>query len=143
ATLTLSIQPPGPAPSGSPPASYFGIHANSGNITFPLNVPYGNFRFWDAGPTVQWQGLHVCNSTTSNCVSNPQTYTSLSYSAIDTVLASLLSAGVNDVLYTGGRVPSWAQGASSYNPACNYGAGTCVLPLEMNTDGRCSGANQT
>jgi hypothetical protein len=142
AALKLSVQPPSTARPGSIASSYFGLHTNRG-VNFPLAVPYGNFRFWDAGPTVQWQGLHVCNSTTANCQSNPEAYTSLSSSTLDEMLANLRSAGINDVLYTGGRVPSWGQGATSYTPACNYGGGSCVLPLEMNVDGTCSGANST
>jgi hypothetical protein len=136
---TQTIQP---APLGTIPSSYFGLHAVRG-AGFPLAVSYGNFRLWDAGPTVQWQGLHVCNSTDANCQSNPQANTSLSTSALDGILANLYSAGVNDVFYTGGRVPAWAQGTANYSLRCNYGRGSCVLPAEMNPDGSCSGANST
>lgn len=125
------------------PSSYFGMHDTGSTSTFPLPITYGNFRFWDAGSAVQWQNMHVCNSTTANCLANPSTYTSLNTSGtgayLDNVLANLYSAGVKDVLYTGGRVPTWAEGASSYSPACNYGNGTCVLPTEMNVDGSCTG----
>lgn len=125
------------------PNSYFGQHDTGSTSTFPLPISYGNFRFWDSGPNVQWQGMHVCNSTTANCLANPATYTSLTTSGsgayLDNVLANLYSSGVNDVLYTGGRVPSWAAGATSYSPACIYGNGTCVLPAEMSVDGSCSG----
>jgi hypothetical protein len=118
-------------------------NGGSGNFNFPLAISYGILRFWDTGAPVQWQGLHVCNSTTANCLSNPQANTSLSTATLDAILAGLKGDGVTETLYTGGRVPTWAHGATSYSPACNYGGGTCVLPTEMNADGSCSGANST
>jgi len=41
---------------------------------FPLMVNYGNFRVWNAGPSAQWQGLQVCNSSIANCQQAPATY---------------------------------------------------------------------
>jgi len=141
AAPSLALTKP-PAQLDSIPASYFGLHAVRG-ASFPLAVHYGNFRFWDAGPTVQWQGLHICNSSKASCRLDPRVNTSLSTSALDAILANLYSVGVNDVFYTGGRVPGWAQAAADYSPGCNYGRGTCVLPAEMNLDGSCSGAHST
>ncbi len=103
------------APGQTIPAADFGMHVNPGP-TYPLRVHFGNFRVWDAGLTVQWQGLQVCNSTETNCQSSPQTYTSLKTLALDTLLTNLYAAGIKDgVLYTLNRTPAWATAAPGYS----------------------------
>lgn len=73
------------------PASFFGMMTTPG-VTFPLAVNYGNFRVWNAGLDVQWQGLQVCNSSVANCQQSPAAYTSLNTSALDSMLADVYAA---------------------------------------------------
>jgi hypothetical protein len=120
------------------PESFFGMHMNYQQGSFPLLVNFGSFRFWDTGQNVEWQGMHLCSGHTPvQCQANV-TLSSFDFSGIDTLLASLKVSSIANNLYTGGRVPVWASGNPS-GTGCNYGDGTCYLPTEMNVDGSCTG----
>jgi hypothetical protein len=137
------------------PTSFFGIHV--GNFPgqapeFPLLSPVQIGAFRSLGNrNQQWGssggGLHICNSTTVNCLADPVTYTSLdtitNLAIWDATMAGLYSAGVQDnVIYTVEGVPNWAQTSNRLAFSCS---GTelpkgCAPPDQMNPNGTCSGS---
>ena len=126
-------------PAGTPiPATFWGIHVNQYS-SYPLQIPYGQFRSWDAGRS-QWPQVETCQAA-SGSPSDP----CFSWSGLDTQQADLKNANINDIFYTLSRTPAWgSQNASDTH--CNYyrlGAqfqGACYPPVDLNPDG--TGANQ-
>jgi len=120
------------------PPTFFGMHMNYQQGSFPLVVNFGSFRFWDTKPNVQWQSMHLCSGhRPAQCQANVM-LSSFDFTGIDSFLASLKESGATNNLYTAGRVPVWASGDPT-GTGCNYGKGTCYLPAEMNADGSCTG----
>jgi hypothetical protein len=119
------------------PPTFFGMHINRSS-SYPLKVPYGNFRGWD-GNTAQWQRMSSCPSpnSSSQCQTNPS-LVSYDWTNLDQELVAIRAAGVSDVLYTLARTPQWASSKPS-STDCEYGSGSCYLPPGLNADG--SGAN--
>jgi len=127
-------------PASPIPASFFGMMVTPG-ASFPLAVNYGNFRVWNAGANVQWQGLQVCNSSVANCQQSPAAYTSLNTSALDSMLADVFDApplgpGIEDgLLFTLNRTPSWATqapGYSDWQSSFQYSNDTYIIPTANN-----------
>jgi hypothetical protein len=134
---------------GSPiPASFWGLIINKDS--YPLQVPYGEFRGWDAGGA-QWPNLEICKAATGNPDDPCFDWTT----NFDPQMADLFAAGVNDVFYTMSRTPQWGVDLAS-DPTglngtdCNYyqagssaldeAPGQCLLPVDLNADG--SGTDQ-
>lgn len=145
---TNNSTPPPPPPNGSAiPSSYFGIIVHH-LPSYPLQVPYGQWRGWDAGGA-QWPQNERCEAQ-SGSPSDP----CFSWANLDTELAEIHTAGINEVLYTLSRSPQWAVNLDS-DPTgqkgtdCNYylapgnspeiAPGQCLPPLDLNVDG--SGSN--
>jgi hypothetical protein len=117
------------------PKSYWGIHTNQ-PTSFPVQVPYGQWRGWDTG--AQWQNMSKCPGSSSKCQSNPSQST-VEWGRFDTYMADLKQAGVDDVFYTLNRTPQWATPQPN-DTNCNYGTGSCWPPVDLNPDGSGSDA---
>jgi hypothetical protein len=123
---SVSIRP-SDAAAGPIPTNLWGMHVNQPQ-DFPVQVPYGDFRFWDTN-VAQWPQIETASGT-------------FDWSGLDAELQELNHAGVNDVMYTLSRTPSWAVLPSQLNPdlGCNYGPGECFPPDDLNADGTGSNA---
>ena len=130
------------------PTSYFGMHFNHGIQYQDLQmVNYGAFRLWDT--STLWSddegnGIATCDPG-PNC--DPEL--DWNWSSIDTLLSDMKTIGVNDVLYTFGGVPQYANncGASATDCPGNVNAlpsgdscGNttkigCVLPKDLPVGG--------
>lgn len=123
-------------PANAIPASYFGMDMNGGidgiegQQPWPV-VPFGTVRLWDA--SVSWSDIVSGAPTPSTC--DPTQY---DWSKLDNWL-SLASQHNADVLYTFGRVPSWAS-SNPGDTSCGFAPGSCDPPLGLNSDG--SGSDQ-
>jgi hypothetical protein len=102
------------------PPSFFGMIVDS-YTDMPLLVSYGQFRFWDDGAS--WPLIEQSGPTPN-------------FAPLDSYLLKLKAQGVNDVLYTLGRVPWWASGKPS-DQSCDYALpnmpktwGSCDLPSD-------------
>jgi len=145
-----SIPPPATIPPTTPPGAipvgYWGLHVLNA-ADFPVQVPYGQFRNWDAQS--QWPLVETCKPS-SGSPSDP----CFNWTLFDQETASLMAdpfsvSGVstfqiNDTLYTLSRTPAWAS-SKPLDMTCNGASvglpGECDLPTDLNTDG--SGTNQT
>jgi len=116
------------------PKSFWGLHVNHPD-SYPVKVPYGEWRGWDAG--VQWQNVSKCPGPSSLCQRDPARST-VDWRRLDATLENLKQAGVDDVLYTLNRTPQWATPEPN-DSNCDYGSGECWPPLGVNFDG--SGSN--
>jgi uncharacterized protein YjdB len=112
--------------------TFFGMHLHLATSPVPATMQ-GTGRIWDSA-SAQWPNL--------NTASNTFVWTNL-----DNVLADYKNAGINDVLYTLWRVPTWAS-SNPNDTTCDYAAslgskyyGECDLPTDINTDG--TGTNLT
>ena len=127
------------------PPSFFGIHVNNPTLNNQTSYPlgdggpftYGEFRNWDVYQ-VDWPDIETCAATAPS-PSDPCFGTNGSnFGPLQTELTALHSAGVNNVLFTLARTPSWAvttaQGGDSscsyYDPnnPLKYG-GACYAPI--------------
>ena len=140
-----SAPPPG---ANAIPANFWGVHVNKAS-SFPLQVPYGEFRFWDT-TGAQWPDIEICAASSAQ-----PTDPCFVWDTFDVYLNNLHNAGVTDVMYTLSRTPTWSVNLTS-DPTgldgtdCDYyfagsltqthAAGQCLLPVDLNADG--SGANQ-
>ena len=136
-----------PPDNGTIPASYWGIIVNQAT-RFPAQVPYGEFRAWDA-VGAQWPDIETCQAS-----GNP-TDPCYTWYSFDLYMNKLYEAGVTNVMYTMSRTPLWGVDLNS-DPTglngtdCNYyiagspkptrGPGQCLPPVDLNPDG--SGADQ-
>lgn len=129
------------------PASFWGLIINK-ESSYPLLVPYGQFRGWDSGGG-QWPNLETCQASSAS-PGDP----CFDWSKFDTQMADLYAAGVTDVMYTLSRTPLWAVSLASeptglMGTDCNYyiagssesgqTPGQCIPPIDLNPDG--SGAD--
>lgn len=128
------------------PQAFFGMISNR---TYPINLPYGNWRSWDS--QTQWVNLEICLAASGD-PNDP----CFKWDELDTDLSIVYSQGVTDgVLATLSRTPGFAvdlnadptgrrgKGCNYYNPNFNGTAfvpGQCLLPVDLNADG--SGANK-
>lgn len=145
---TVNITPTPPLPSSGIPASFWGLIINKLS-SYPLLLPYGEFRGWDSGGG-QWPDLEACEASTGN-PSDP----CFAWTAFDREMADLYAAGVNNVMYTMSRTPLWAVNLAN-DPTgklgvdCDYYTagsvepsetpGQCIAPVDLNPDG--SGTDQ-
>jgi hypothetical protein len=122
------------------PCEYWGMQVNQLS-SYPLQVPYGQFRGWDSG-AANWpqigQNCQPSSGPTDSC---------FEWTNLDTELASVKQANVNDVFYTLSRTPPWAVTSQEQNNSnCDYFTlgpiyqGACFPPDDLNSDG--TGANQ-
>jgi hypothetical protein len=121
AFITVVAPPPGAVPS-----TLFGMSMNGGIISqqpWPT-VPFGGVRLWDAG--VSWYDL-----TTAG----PRQY---DWSKLDEWFA-LIPQHNADILYTFGRIPSWAS-SNPNDQNCGFAPGACDPPSDLKSDG--SGTDQ-
>jgi hypothetical protein len=120
-------QSPG-TPPGAIPKTFAGMSINSNNHSYPPSgTDFGLLRLWDT-PGTSWPSLQGTQGA------------SLSTTNLDQVLKDAYSNSPNHqavVMYTFGRVPTWASGSSDSN--CAYSAGQCYPPSDINQDG--SGAD--
>jgi hypothetical protein len=116
------------------PKTFWGIHTNQ-PTSFPVRVPYGQWRGWDTG--AQWQNMSKCPASPSKCQGNPSLST-FDWGRFDTFLAAVKQDGVDDVYYTLNRTPVWAT-PHPQDANCAYGSGECWPPVDLNADG--SGPN--
>ena len=130
------------------PSTFWGLIINKFS-SYPLQVPYGEFRGWDSGGA-QWPSVETCRAAKGD----PQD-ACFDWQGFDREMQGLHAAGVNDVMYTASRPPIWAVNLSS-DPTglngtdCNYydvtssdpeaAPGQCLPPTDLNSDG--SGSNQ-
>ena len=131
------------------PASFWGLIINH-SLADTLQVPYGEYRGWDAGGA-QWPSVEICKAASANPDDPCFDWTT----NFDIQMADLFAAGVNDVMYTMSRTPQWGVDLAS-DPTgldgtdCNYyqagsselanAPGQCLLPVDLNADG--SGTDQ-
>ena len=122
---------------GTPiPAAFWGMIDN--HTSFPLNVPYGQFRFWDTS-NAQWPDIATCQPA-SGSPSDPCFNWNKNGSGLDYMLDGLYSAGVNNVFYTLSRTPPWASQNTTDSNCDYYSQGTefhgaCYPPTDLNSDG--------
>jgi hypothetical protein len=136
---TVTLAGTGTSTAGTTiPATFWGMHVNK-YPSYPLQIPYGQFRSWDAGAS-QWPSVETCQAA-----SGSPSDSCFTWSGLDTQQADLKNDGVNDVLYTLSRTPAWgSQNATDAN--CNYYGlggnfkGACYPPTDLNSDG--TGTNQ-
>jgi len=119
------------------PTTFWGIHVNQ-PASFPLQVPYGEFRAWN-GSGAQWPGIETCQAASGDPKDS-----CFDWTALDSELADLKNGGVQDIFYTLSRTPAWAS-SNANDPACDYFPlgtpfhGACYPPTDLNADG--SGPN--
>ena len=149
AGISSSPQKHNAPPLGSGiPKTYWGVIVHRLK-SYPLQLPYGQFRGWDSGGG-QWPDIETCLAA-----SGDPSDSCFDWTRFDTQMVQLNQAGINDTLYTLSRTPLWAVDPPS-DPTgqngieCDYytagttdlpdAAGQCLTPVDLNPDG--SGANQ-
>jgi uncharacterized protein (TIGR03437 family) len=118
------------------PASFFGIHVSHGADDFPLPIKYGNYR--NLASQQVWSNINSCPVSPATCQADP-TQSVFDFSTLDSILAGVKSAGVNDVMFTLGFTPAWAAASISTSVNCSNLPTNCILPPDINPDG--SGTN--
>jgi len=129
--------------AGTIPNTFWGLIINQ-LTSYPLQVPYGQFRGWDSGGR-EWPEIESCQASSGDWHDPCFDWTTL-----DEQMADLMANGVNDVMYTLSRTPKWAVDLNSdptgeAGTGCNYyrsgetrsGAapGQCLPPVDLNADG--------
>ena len=130
----VSLAGIGTSPANMPiPAAFWGIHVNKYS-SYPLQIPYGQFRSWNAGAS-QWISVETCQAASGS--PNDPCFT---WNGLDRQQVDLKNAGINDVFYTLSNTPAWGSQSTS-DVDCNFytlGApyhGACYPPTDLNSDG--------
>jgi len=115
-------------PSGPIPASFFGLQMHKPLVIdgqpWPT-VPFGAGRLWDSG--VSWAEVNKSQGV-------------YDWELLDKWLTKYHEHGVDDLLYTFGRVPQWASSKPN-DSSCSFREnGSCDPPNDLKPDG--TGANQ-
>jgi hypothetical protein len=129
------------------PLSFFGTHVNNptinGETSYPVLVPYGEFRNWDVY-LASWPDIETCEATTASptdtCFGGPS---ASNFVPLQNELYQLHTAGVNNVMLTLSRTPAWAvttQQATDSN--CNY-YDPNIPQINPQYDGACYAPNGT
>ena len=107
-------------PSTPVPRTFFGMHRHVWpNKTEPWpDAPIGSFRMWDS--RTGWEQINTANGK-------------YDWSVVDKWFSDLQEHGVEDILYTFGRVPEFAS--SQPNLDCYNGPGQCAPPKDLKPDG--------
>jgi hypothetical protein len=118
----------GSGPSGAVPASFFGLQMHKPLVLngqpWPT-VPFGAGRLWDSG--ISWTEVNKSQA-------------SYDWEILDKWLARYHEHGIDDLLYTFGRVPQWASSKPN-DSSCGFrGSGSCDPPDDLKPDG--TGPNQ-
>jgi hypothetical protein len=135
-TVALLILIPIGALGQAIPASFFGLHTAELNTPgSALQVSYGEYRNLASSQT--WFFLNTCNppQTPATCQANPAANSSFNFGTLDTLLANVKSAGVNDVLFTLSFTPTWAAAYTPPKGTCTIQPTGCILPPDINPDG--------
>jgi hypothetical protein len=110
-------------PSGPIPATFFGLQMHKPMITdgepWP-SVPFGAGRLWDSG--VSWAEVNTSSGV-------------YYWELLDKWLAKYHEHGVDDLLYTFGRVPQWASSKPDDSDCGFRGKGSCDPPNDLKPDG--------
>jgi hypothetical protein len=105
--------------------TFFGMHLHYATSPVPASME-GAGRIWDSN-AAQWPNLNPANGT-------------FTWTNLDAVLLDYKNAGINDIMYTLGRVPTWAS-SNPNDTSCDYSNlgskyyGSCDLPTDLNADG--------
>jgi len=121
-----------PGPSGPIPETFFGLHMHKpvamDKQPWPT-VPFGAGRLWGCG--VYWAQINTAKGE-------------YDWSVLDRWLSKYHEHGIDDLMYTFGRVPQWASSkpndSSCVPDGPNRGLGVCDPPDDLRPDG--TGANQ-
>jgi|HubBroStandDraft_6_1064221.scaffolds.fasta_scaffold17050_4 hypothetical protein len=119
-TASINVVTP---PPNAIPSTYMGMHMNggidgiSGQQPWPV-VPFGAVRLWDAD--VAWADIN----------SGPSAY---DFTKLNSWFSLIPQHGA-DILYTFGRVPSWAS-SNPTDTTCGFAPGSCDAPIGLNSDG--------
>lgn len=128
ATAAVSVVTP---PANAIPAAYLGMSMNggingiSGQQPWPV-VPFGAVRLWDAD--VSWSDIVSTMPATPDTCGSPTPY---DWTKLDSWLSQIPAHGA-DILYTFGRVPSWASSDPS-DTTCGFAPGSCDPPIDVNS----------
>lgn len=125
-------------PTGAVPTTFAGISINSNNHHYPPSgTNFGLLRLWDT-PGTSWPSLQ---STAGGSLSTTNLDQVLADACANSPGAGTGKCGDAVVMYTFGRVPSWAS-ANSNDSTCAYGNGQCQPPScngttcnDLNSDG--------
>jgi hypothetical protein len=105
------------------PNTFFGQHVNNptynGQSSYPVQVTYGELRNWDVYK-VSWPDIETCAATTpspgDSCFGS-----GANFKPLQTELEAVMSAGVDNVMFTLSRTPSWAVTSNQASDSnCNY-----------------------
>lgn len=125
------------------PNTFFGQHVNNptiepGESSYPVQVTYGELRNWDVYH-VSWPDIETCAAHSADpsdtCFGSGGL--AENFAALKTELEAVNSAGVDNVMFTLSRTPSWAVTPNqALDSNCNYyrGAnsiydGACYAPI--------------
>ena len=120
------------APNGPIPATLFGMHMHKpmieDNEPWPT-VPFGAGRLWDTG--TYWAEINTGNGK-------------YDWDLLDKWLAKFHEHGIDDLLYTFGRMPQWVSSRPNDSDCAKAGSvkgiGSCGPPNDLKPDG--TGTNQ-
>jgi len=110
-----------PAVAQTVSSSFFGMHMHTGVLglqAWPTDR-FGTMRLWDTN--TGWADINT----------SPGVY---NWTTFDAWLAKAKNHGINNLLYTFGKVPAWAS-TKPLDTTCNYGPGECDPPKDLNADG--------
>jgi len=122
-----------PSGPGTIPCTFWGFQVHQLS-SYPLQLPYGEFRGWDSG-SANWPDIDATCTPTSG-----PTDPCFDFTNLDSETADLKNAGVNDIMYTLSRTPKWAS-QDPNDDTCNYSHqgpsqyGECWPPIDLNADG--------
>jgi polysaccharide biosynthesis protein PslG len=126
--LVFALFAASPGKSEPVPASFFGLQMHKpialGQQPWPT-IPFGAVRLWDSG--VSWSEVNTANGV-------------YDWELFDKWMAKYHEHGIDDILYTFGRVPRWATSKPDDDDCAFNGKGQCDPPSDLKPDG--SGPNQ-
>jgi hypothetical protein len=127
--LVFSSSAASPPLSGPIPASFFGLqmHKPIAQSQQPWpTIPFGTVRLWDSG--VSWSEVNTAKGV-------------YDWDLLDKWLAKYREHGIDDILYSFGRVPQWATSKPNDDDCAFNGKGQCDPPGDLKPDG--TGSNQS
>jgi len=120
--LVMRSSAAAPGPGGPIPPTFFGLQMHKPTVLnqpWPT-IPFGAGRLWDSG--VSWAEVNPSN----------QVY---DWDLLDKWLAKYHEQGIDNLLYTFGRVPQWATSKPSDSSCAFQGRGQCDPPNDLQPDG--------
>ncbi len=125
--LGLRSSAAAPGPTGPVPPTFFGLQMHKPtaiNQPWPT-IPFGAGRLWDSG--VSWSEVNPSKGV-------------YDWDLLDKWLTNYHEHGIDELLYTFGRVPQWASSKPNDSNCAFQGKGQCDPPDDLKPDG--TGANQ-